>query len=153
MQPFPHRYTVTTSATAVGDIELTTPHVESLRTATPTEFDGPGDRWSPETLLTAAVVDCFALTFRGIARNSKLPWTTLRCDITGTLDRVERVAQFTDFDLKVHLLVPELANQEQARRILEKAEANCLIANSLKGPVHVTLDVETVPTMALSGGV
>jgi len=151
MHPFPHRYTVTTSATAVGDIELTAPGVDVLRTTTPAEFDGPGDRWSPETLLTGAVVDCFALTFRGIARNSKLPWLSLHCDIAGTLDRVERVTQFIEFDLQVRLVVPDGADRVQAQRVLEKAEQNCLVANSLKAPVRLTIDVETAAAVALGG--
>jgi organic hydroperoxide reductase OsmC/OhrA len=151
MQPFPHHYTVATSVAAAGDIELTTPHVEGLRTATPAEFGGPGDRWSPETLLTGAVVDCFALTFRGIARNSKLPWTSLRCEIAGTLDRIDGVTQFTGFELTCRLVVPDEGDRGLARRVLDKAEQNCLVANSLKGPVHLHAEVETTPTMALSG--
>jgi organic hydroperoxide reductase OsmC/OhrA len=54
-----------------------------------------GGQWSPETLLVAAAVDCFVLTFRAIAAASKLPWERLSCNGEGTLDRVDGVTRFT----------------------------------------------------------
>ncbi len=113
-----------------------------LRSASPLEFDGPGDRWSPETLLVGAVADCFILTFRAIARASKLSWISLDCDATGTLDRIGRVTQFTQFDLRVRLTLPHGEDADRARHALEKAERNCLISSSLKGTVRLTAGIE-----------
>jgi organic hydroperoxide reductase OsmC/OhrA len=128
---------------ADGEVTLKAGALPALRSASPIEFDGPGDRWSPETLLVAAVGDCFILTFRAIARASKLPWIALQCAVTGTLERVERITQFTTVDLRASLQLPVGANEEVARRALEKAERACLIANSLKAPVHLTLEIVT----------
>ena len=114
MQGFPHSYHATADAVPDGDIPLTSNGLPALRTASPAEFGGPGDRWSPETLLTGAVADCFILTFRAVARASKLRWTALHCEITGTLDRVEKVTQFTGFDLIARLDVPQGVNTELA---------------------------------------
>jgi organic hydroperoxide reductase OsmC/OhrA len=100
MQAYPHRYRVTGSGRVTGDVELTAERLTPLRSASPAEFDGPGNRWSPETLLVGAVADCFILTFRAIARASKLPWISLDCEVSGTLDCVERVTQFTRFDMR-----------------------------------------------------
>jgi len=121
---------------------LTAERLMMLRSASPAEFDGPGDRWSPETLLVGAVADCFILTFRAIANASKLSWLSLDCDVTGTLDRVDRVMQFTHFDLTAHLVVPAGVNAEAARHALEKAERNCLISSSLKAAVALDARVE-----------
>ena len=104
----------------------------SLETAGPVEFGGPGDRWSPEALLVAAIADCFVLTFRAIARASKLEWQSLRCDASGTLDKVDRVTQFTHFDLQVELTIPADGDAAKASRLLHRAEHHCLITNSLK---------------------
>jgi organic hydroperoxide reductase OsmC/OhrA len=142
MQDFPHHYTVSAAAETQGDIELHAAHVPNLPTAPPAEFDGPGDRWSPETLLVGALVDCFVITFRGVARASKLPWTSVRCDVTGTLERIDRATQFTAFDLHARLDVPAGTNLDHAQRVLEKAEHNCLITNSLKGAVHLVTDID-----------
>jgi len=137
----PHHYFVQASAGAETDVTLTAARIPALATASPAEFGGPGDRWSPETLLVGAVANCFILTFRAVARASKLPWTMLRCDVTGTLDRVERATQFTSFDLKAQLCVPPGTDGSLAQRALEKAERACLVANSLKAPVHLHAQV------------
>ena len=121
---------------------LTSRGVPALRSASPAEFDGPGDRWSPETLLVGAVADCFILTFRPVARASKLSWISLRCDVTGTLDRIERAMQFTHVTVTAHLAVPPGVDPHQARLALEKAERNCLISNSLKAAIELKAEVE-----------
>ena len=144
MQEFPHRYSVAAVASVEGDVLLEGDRLPSLASAPPAEFGGPGDRWSPETLLVAAIADCFVLTFRAIAGASKLPWTSLRCDVEGTLDRVERVIQFTGFLVRASLRVPAGTNEEQARRLLARAEQSCLITNSLKGTSHLEAEVEVV---------
>ena len=113
-----------------------------LRSASPAEFDGPGDRWSPETLLAGAVADCFILTFRAIAKASGVSWISLECEVTATLDRVDRLAQFTHFDMTAHLVVPHGVNADQARHALEKAERTCLISNSLKASTALAATVE-----------
>ena len=113
-----------------------------LPSASPAEFDGPGDRWSPETLLVGAVADCFILTFRAIAKASRLSWISLDCDVTGTLDRVDRVTQFTRFDMTAHLVVPAGEDIDRARHALEKAERNCLITSSLKASIALDAVVE-----------
>jgi len=138
---FPHHYSVRASAGAETDVTLTAAGIPALATASPAEFGGPGDRWSPETLLVGAVANCFTLTFRGVARASKLPWNALRCDVTGILDRVDRVTQFTSFDLRAELCVPPGTDYSLAQRTLEKAERACLIANSLKAPVHLQVQI------------
>lgn len=142
MHTLPHRYRVTGAARVEGEIELTADRLATLTSAPPAEFDGPGDRWSPETLLVAAVADCFVLTFRGIARASRLPWISIDADVTGTLDRVDRVMQFTQFVMTVHVVVPAGVDAAAAHQVLEKAERNCLIANSLKAAVTLQATVE-----------
>jgi organic hydroperoxide reductase OsmC/OhrA len=142
MEPFPHRYCVKGLGHLTGDIELSAEGLSTLRSASPAEFDGPGDRWSPETLLVGAVADCFILTFRAVARAAALSWISLECDVTGTLDRVERVPQFTRVDIAAHLVVPRGEDAERARRALEKTERACLISSSLKGSIGLDARVE-----------
>jgi peroxiredoxin-like protein len=142
MQAFPHHYSVSASGRVDGDIELTGHRLSVLRSASPAEFDGPGDRWSPETLLVGAVADCFILTFRAVARASTLPWIALECDGTGTVERIDRVTQFTQFDLRVRLTLPHGVDADRARHALEKAERNCLISSSLKGTVRLTANID-----------
>ena len=153
MQALPHRYRVKGTGQLTGDVELTAERLTTLRSASPAEFGGPGDRWSPETFLVGAVADCFILTFRAVANASRLSWISVECDVTGTLDRVDRVTMFTHFDMTVHLVVPAAVDADRARRALEKAERNCLISSSLKASVAMDATVEIAePAEPLTSG-
>jgi len=138
MQPFPHHYSIVARAATEGDVALDGDGLPALASAPPPEFGGPGDRWSPETLLVAAVADCFVLTFRAIAGVSRFPWLSLECAVRGTVDRVDRVTQFTALEVRARLRIPAAGKEEQARRLLVKAEETCLVTNSLK--VRPSLD-------------
>ena len=97
------------------------------------EFGGPGDRWSPETLLLAAVADCYALSFRVLAANSKLGFRELTCRAEGAIDRADGKIRFTEIALDVEVALAGDANPERARRLLERAKDVCIISNSLSG--------------------
>lgn len=137
MHPYPHLYSVQAQAEAAGDVALNSNGLPAIATAPPAEFDGPGDRWSPETLLVGAVADCFVLSFRAVARASKLEWTGLEANVEGKLDRVEGSTRFTEFHVHATLRVPAGTDVARATKLLEKAEQVCLISNSLVGERHL----------------
>lgn len=131
MEALPHHYQVSGSATVDSHVALKADNLPEIITAPPAEFGGPGDQWSPEALLVGAVSDCFVLSFRAIARASRLEWLELHCETTGTLDRVERVTCFTRITVSAQLRVAAGTDIEKAEKLLHKAEASCLISNSL----------------------
>ncbi len=145
MQNFPHRYKIVATAGPDGDVSLAGDGLDPISSAPPVEFGGPGNRWSPETLLVASVGDCFVLSFRAIARASKLSWISLKCDVEGILDREEGTTLFTDFTVHAELYVPQDTNEERAHRILGKAEDSCLITNSLSANTHLKAVVLATP--------
>ncbi|NNC77119.1 MAG: OsmC family peroxiredoxin [Woeseiaceae bacterium] len=142
MQDFPHNYRAAADATHTGNVELSSEGVIAIQSAGPPEFGGPGDQWSPETLLVATVADCFILSFRAIARASKLDWTSLSCKVVGTLDRIDRTTRFTKFDVTAELLVPTGTDEAKSLRLLQKAEDACLITNSLIADSHLNATVQ-----------
>jgi peroxiredoxin-like protein len=141
MHPFPHHYIVNASVRPDGDVPLSTEGVRIIESAPPKEFDGPGNQWSPEGLLTAAVADCFVLSFRAIAAASKFAWSSLESRTEGTLDRIDGKMRFTRFDTHAKLHVAAGADVERAKKLLEKAEMACLVANSLSSERHLTVEV------------
>lgn len=143
MHPFPHHYQVRSVAGATGPVDHPHDRLPTLRGDAPLEFNGPGTDWSPEELLTAAVADCFILSFRAVATASSLPWAAIRCDVDGVLDRVDRVNRFTHFDLDVELTVPEGVDHDRARQLLEKAESICLVTNSMTATRALRAEVRT----------
>lgn len=145
MDAFPHHYQVSAEATQTSPVSLKAEDLPEIVSAPPAQFGGPGDKWSPEDLLIAAIADCFILSFRAIANASKFEWTRLACEVSGTLDRVERVTQFTAIHIKASLELPspfdtnnsdanngDAISIEKADKLLHKAEQSCLITNSLK---------------------
>src|SRR5512140_3076442 len=121
MHPYPHLYQVRAAARPEGDVPVDSDRLPTLQTAPPAEFDGPGDRWSPETLLCAAVADCFVLSFRAVARASKLDWTGLECKVEAKLDRVDGRTFFTALTVHASLNVPAGTDPARATKLLEKA--------------------------------
>lgn len=142
MQSFPHHYRVTASGGPESTVSLDSEGVSSIESMPPPEFGGPGGYWSPESLLVAAVADCFMLSFRAIARASRLDWTALECDVEGTLESPERVTRFTSFTVRAKLVVPEGTRSELAEKLLHKAEAACLVTNSMTAQVVLKTEVE-----------
>jgi len=145
MHPFPHHYHVTAQATDSGRVVLSHEGVAPIESSPPVEFGGPGDAWSPEGLLVAAVADCFILTFRAVARAVKLEWSDLKVAVEGTLERVDGQSSFTHFEVRATLEAAAGTNRDQAVAALERAEHGCLISNSLKADVHL------VPVVNIAG--
>ena len=141
MQELPHLYKVTASAQSEGDIALTGEVLPTIITAPPAEYGGPGDLWSPETLFVSSISGCFILTFRAIARASKLSWISLECDAYGTLEQVDRTTKFTAIDIKAIVRIPAGTDADKARRLMEKSESNCLITQSMTATVHLDAEV------------
>lgn len=141
MQGYPHLYVASASAGNEGRVVVSGDGLPDLETASPPQFDGPLGVWSPETLFSAAVADCFILTFRAIARASKFDWSSLECKVEGVLERPEKTTYFTTFNVHAVLHAPSGTKVELAERLLEKAEDLCLITASLKSEVVLTTEI------------
>lgn len=133
MHPYPHTYIASAAGEPAGPVSVSSAQVESLDSAPPPEFDGPGGVWSPETLMCASMADCFILTFRAVARAARFDWIGLSCRVEGVLERVNQVAQFTRFTTFAQLQISPGVDEDRARELLERSERGCLVANSLKG--------------------
>ena len=141
MQDLPHHYKVFATAEPRGNIALKANDTPQLITAAAAEFGGPGDQWSPETLLVGAIVDGFTVSFRAIARASKLEWDNLDCSIEGLLERADGETRFTSVTIRATLTVPRETEADKARMLLEKAQAACLIARSLLPRVDLETEI------------
>ena len=144
MKNFPHRYSVTANAVPQDSVILSADGLPNISSMPPIEFDGPGDQWSPESLLVASVADCFIFTFRAISRASKLTWQNLECTADGILEQIESRSRFTEFVVHATLWIPNASDKDKAQRLLEKAEKVCLITNSLNADIILDAKVNTI---------
>jgi peroxiredoxin-like protein len=144
-----YQYRIDLEWTGERSGELTAEGLKPLPVAPPSEFNGPGDQWTPEHLLVAASASCLMTTFLAIAEISKLNVISLRMESLGRLEKVpEEGYRFTEI-----ILMPEigvtLEDEERARKLLEKAEKNCLISKSLRAIVQVEPRFVSVPAEAV----
>ncbi|MGN8200301.1 OsmC family protein [Salinisphaera sp. RV14] len=144
MQSLPHHYHVHARGSTEGEIRLGADGLPELAATAPPEFDGPAGYWSPETLLMAAVAGCFVLTFRGVARASRLDWARIECDVHGVLERHEGRNHFSRLTVKPHLVVRDAADEHLARQCLDKAETACLVTNSLTADIQLKPRIEVI---------
>ena len=107
-----------------------------IEVATPPEFPkGIPGIWSPEHLFTASISSCLMTTFLAIAENSKLEFVSFRCSAKGKLEQVDGKFMMTEVILEPLVIVPGEKDIERALKVLQKAEVNCLISNSVKATI------------------
>jgi organic hydroperoxide reductase OsmC/OhrA len=141
MTPFPHTYSSRLTGGPSDHAELSAPGLPTLRAAPPLQFDGPGDAWSPEQLLLAAVASCFLFTLRAVARASKTEFVDLQLETTGTVDRQDRITRFTNIELRAVLTISSGVDQARAMTLLEKTKSACLVSASLAVPIRLVAEL------------
>ena len=131
IQPYPHHYRTQGEGRPEGTVRLVSAGLPALETISPPEFGGPEGYWSPETLLLGSLTDCYILSFRSVARASRLEWQDLQVEVRGVLDRVDGVTRFTHYTIAPRLQLAPGASESLALTVLKKAKSVCLISNSL----------------------
>jgi peroxiredoxin-like protein len=108
-----------------------------VTTSAPPEFDGEPGYWTPEHLLVAALESCLMTTFLAVAEKSKLEVVSYRSSALAKLESVEGGGlAFTRILVRPIVKLHNEQDREKARRILDKAERNCLVTRALAVPVH-----------------
>lgn len=81
------------------------------------------------------------LLFLAIAEYSKLEFEAFDCDADGILEKVEKKYAMPGIVLNATLKLKDENVKERAQRILEKAEAACLITQSIKSEVTLKINI------------
>jgi organic hydroperoxide reductase OsmC/OhrA len=136
------RFTVDVKGNAERVVEATTDEGLALSVATPPEFRGGiHGMWSPEHLLVSAVSSCFALTLAGVADRRQIPLHDVAIRGVGHITRrADARFGFVVVELAVEITTEE-GFEDNARRAARAAESGCLIAQALRIPVEIELEV------------
>ena len=113
------------------------PGKPDLEVATPPEFKGHEGIWSPEDLFVAAANSCLMTTFLSFAERAGLGFTAYESDAEGVLELVDGKFMVTAIVLKPKVTLKPGEDAGKAKELVMKAEANCLISNSMKSKVTV----------------
>ncbi|MBH0198959.1 MAG: OsmC family peroxiredoxin [Nitrospira sp.] len=106
-----------------------------VEVATPPEFKGHEGIWSPEDLFVASANICLMTTFLAVAERAGLAFSAYESTAEGRLELVEGKFQFTAIVIKPTITLESETDAAKARELIEKAEAHCLISNSMKATV------------------
>lgn len=113
----------------------------------PVSFGGIDGRWTPEDLFLGAIASCFTTTFRAIADHAKFEYVDLQMEVTGAVVRDEPGYGFAGILIRANLTVASPVSQQQGVKLLQSAEARCVVARALA--VQQTFEpVVTVRTLA-----
>jgi peroxiredoxin-like protein len=107
----------------------------NVEVATPPEFKGHEGIWSPEDLFVASANICLMTTFIAVAERAGLAFSAYESAAEGRLELVEGKFQFTAITIKPTITLESDADAARAKELIQKAEANCLISNSMKAKV------------------
>ncbi|WP_375579991.1 OsmC family protein [Marivirga tractuosa] len=111
---------------------------EKVTVATPPEFPkGVEGIWSPEHLFTGAVLSCFMTTFLAMAEYSNLEFSKFDCKAEGVLEKVDGKFKMSEIILRPSIDLNDESKKDRAIRLMEKAEAACLISNSITSSVSM----------------
>jgi organic hydroperoxide reductase OsmC/OhrA len=122
-----------------------------LKVAAPPAFGGPAGEWSPEHLFVLSAAACWMTTFLAVSSASSLEITAVECPGEGVLERGDDRRFFiSSIALKPRVTIVHERDRDRAVRLLEKAEAACLISNSMRCVVTLAPEV-LVEAPALAG--
>jgi peroxiredoxin-like protein len=132
-------YTYKTSVRWEGEKRgtIATQGKTDISVATPPEFKGPEGIWSPEDLFVASVNTCLMTTFLAFIDRAGLIPVEYQSDAEGKLELGSTGFSFTEITLRPTIVVKTEEDRTKARELIEKAEKNCLISNSIKSQVHL----------------
>ena len=113
----------------------------SIEVATPPEFKGHEGIWSPEDLFVASANACLMTTFLSFAERAGLLFTAYESEAEGLLELVGGKFQMTRIVLKPRITLKQGEDSGKAKDLIMKAEANCLISNSMKTQVSIEPEI------------
>ena len=96
---------------------------------------------APRTCCSPRCRLAFCSPLRAIARLSRLEFTALELDASGTVNRQDGVTRFTEIVLRPRLTVAFGTDRERALHVLEKSEKTCLVSASLSTPIRLELEI------------
>lgn len=109
----------------------------NIEIATPPEFRGHPEIWSPEDLFVASVNSCIMTTFLYYAQRNNLNLSDYKSEAPGILEMQEGRFTFAEIKVKPEITVGTQQDYDLAREFINKAEKACPISNSIKSKVSI----------------
>lgn len=95
------------------------------------QYQGDPNRLNPEELFTASIASCQMLTYLALASFAGIRVLSYTDEAEGVLAKKERKMQMVRILLRPKIVVAEGTDKEKALALVQKAHAQCFIANSI----------------------
>jgi organic hydroperoxide reductase OsmC/OhrA len=113
----------------------------AVEVATPPEFGGPENIWSPEDLLTSSVATCIMSSALFFLERSGIALRAYRSNATATMEKNSAGLEITGVKVDITMELEDPSQQEAAHTAVVQAEKTCPISNGLKCPVELALKI------------
>ena len=115
--------------------------------AVPPEFQGPGGATNPEELLTSAIAGCYTITFGIVAANRRLPVLSIQTEALGSVEQNGAAFTYQSIVIRPTITLAATATEAQIAQTVDfahKADAYCIVTNTLRDKVSVTIEPNVV---------
>lgn len=108
-----------------------------LEFATPPEFGGPKETFSPEELFVAAINSCTLTTFLYFAERLGVRLLKYSCTAEGAVEKTEGPYVFKEVTLRPTIEVEGKEMAKKAARAIELAHKYCIVTRSVDKQVKI----------------
>src|SRR5215213_7756768 len=118
------------------------PASDALTLSSDPAFKGDPDKPNPEQLLLAAASSCQLLSFLALAARSRIEVLAYEDDAEASMPEDDLPVRITQIKLRPRITVGPDANVDRVYRLVDKAHADCYIANTLNAEMRIDAQVE-----------
>ena len=98
----------------------------------PLEFDGKGDRWTPEELCLGSWELCLLLSAVAVTEKFRIPLRGWESETEGLLEKGEKYYSFTKLTCRAKVTMPPGTGPEKFAKAMEVSKKACFISNTLR---------------------
>ncbi len=113
-----------------------------IKVATPPEFGGPQNTWSPEDLLAGAVASCMMTTSLFFLEKAGIKPLSYLSNAAAVMEKTASGLAFTEVSVAVSVSVANAEEIDTVYSAIEKAEKSCPVSKSLNCKVTLSIQVD-----------
>jgi organic hydroperoxide reductase OsmC/OhrA len=138
-----HRYELESNWVREKVVTIEIDGKSSFEVATPPDFwpESPTELISPEDLFLASAVSCYGVSLFGVSKRFHAEFTSFSVTAEGTLAKGELGWEFDKISMAARIVVPTEKDRKRMEKAAQRAHAYCLVANSMKCPVHLEYEI------------
>ena len=128
---------------------------EIMHVATPKQFGGTGEDWSPEHLFLGAVNSCYMSTLFSFAKKMNLNILAFECNSIGQIEMLDGKYRFTFINMYPTIGIAKEEDRVKANLAVEKTQQYCLVSNSLSSEIiyHTEIVIKPYSVCEVNDGV